>query len=344
MLVRDLGERELLKKLHQYCQKEVVGDDAAILSEVPRQGYQLVVTTDVLVEEVHFSDRTTKPEDVGWRAVAANFSDLVAMGATPVGITVGLGVAGDTPISWVEGVYQGISHYLQKYQTNLVGGDVVRSAQRTLAVTAFGEVLPQRTIRRCHAQPGDAIAITGWHGLSRAGLELLLHPDRGNALSQAQRDLLVSAHQQPQARLDILPILQDILGASWRVAGMDSSDGLADAILQICQFSQVGARLDRQKIPFPEALGQIASSETIWQWILYGGEDFELVLCLPAASARTLVSRLGAAAAMIGEITSEPSVVLSDSSQTYPEQNLCYENSFQHFQSQPINKRSDKLA
>jgi thiamine-monophosphate kinase len=331
MLVRDIGERELLKKLHQYCQQEVIGDDAAILSGVPRRGYQLVVTTDMLVEEVHFSDRTTNPEDVGWRSVAANFSDLAAMGATPVGITVGLGVAGDTPISWVEGVYQGIKNYLQKYQTHLVGGDVVRSSHRTLAITAFGEVLPQRSIRRYHAKPGDAIAITGRHGLSRAGLELLLNPEMGTSLTQPERDLLVSAHQRPQARFDVLPILQEICGESWRVAGMDSSDGLADAVLQICQFSQVGARIDRQKIPSPETLWNIAPSDTIWQWILYGGEDFELVLCLPPASAQTFVSRLGGYAATIGEITSDTRVVLTDSSQTYPEQNLGHESSFQHF-------------
>ncbi|WP_071516772.1 thiamine-phosphate kinase [Geitlerinema sp. PCC 9228] len=335
MLVRDLGERALLQKLHQYGQPEIIGDDAAIVSQVPRGGYHLVVTTDMLVEEVHFSDRTTNPEDVGWRAVAANFSDLAAMGAMPAGMTVGLGVAGETPLTWVEGVYQGISEYLQKYQTPLLGGDVVRSTQRTLAITAFGEVHPQRSIRRFCAQPGDAIAVTGWHGLSRAGLELLLDPQRERSFSQTERNLLVTAHQRPQARFDVLPVLQNLLDDPWRIAGMDSSDGLADAVWQICQLSQVGARLDRQNIPVPEALWQMATPEVVWQWILYGGEDFELVLCLPPARATTLVSQLGAPAAIIGEITSEPGIVLGDSSHSYSEQTLCPSSSFQHFHPPP---------
>ncbi|MEM9767374.1 MAG: AIR synthase related protein, partial [Cyanobacteria bacterium P01_D01_bin.71] len=99
--VADIGELALLRRLQPFCAKNLLGDDAAVLS--PRSQSQ-VITTDVLVDGVHFSDRTTPPKAVGWRAIAANLSDLAAMGALPVGVTVGLALPGDTPVAWIEGV------------------------------------------------------------------------------------------------------------------------------------------------------------------------------------------------------------------------------------------------
>ena len=223
----------------------MVGDDGAILTIAPQQS--LVVTTDVLVDGVHFSDRTTSPFDVGWRAVAANLSDLAAMGAKPVGITVGLSLPGTTEVAWVEAVYQGMSACLEAYKTYLVGGDICRSTVVSLAITAFGEVLPQRAICRHQARPGDAIVVTGWHGLSRGGLELLLDPSLGSVLTTEESQLLIEAHQRPKPRLDVLPYLTAI-PSEIAIAGMDSSDGLRDAIQQICQRSGVGATIERAKI------------------------------------------------------------------------------------------------
>ncbi len=141
LLVKDLGEHGLLERLQRFCPPGVVGDDGAIINTQPDRS--LVVTTDVLVEEVHFSDRTTTAFDVGWRATAANLSDLAAMGATPLGITVGLSLPGEKLVSWVEAVYQGMDACLKIYQTSLVGGDICRSAVASLAITAFGEVIPR---------------------------------------------------------------------------------------------------------------------------------------------------------------------------------------------------------
>ena len=180
-LVKDIGEQGLLKKLQSFCPGEIIGDDGAVLPTHPDK--DLVVTTDVLVDGVHFSDRTTTAFDVGWRAAAANLSDLAAMGAEPLGITVGLSLPGDVLVSWVEDLYQGLTACLQQYDTPIVGGDICRSQVITVAITAFGQVLPHQVIRRSNAQVGDAIVITGLHGLSRAGLELLLHPELGNQLN-----------------------------------------------------------------------------------------------------------------------------------------------------------------
>ena len=132
-----------------------------------------MVNTDVLVDTVHFSDATMSPQDLGWRAAAANLSDLAAMGCSEVlGLTVGLVAPGDTTWSWVEGVYQGLSEALQRYGGSLLGGDCSSGQQRLLAITALGRLGPG-PIRRGDGQPGDWLVSTGPHGLSRLGLALL---------------------------------------------------------------------------------------------------------------------------------------------------------------------------
>lgn len=312
LTVADLGEQGLLAKLHRFCSPNIVGDDAAVVNHSPDQS--LVITTDVLVDGVHFSDRmanpqlhTTSPQDIGWRAAAANLSDLAAMGATPLGITVGLSLPAQTPVHWVESVYEGLKACLERYDTQLWGGDVTRSPIVTLAVTAVGEVPLDRVIRRQNAKVGDRILVTGEHGASRAGLELLLHPQRQKELTPHHGNKLIKAHQRPQPRLDVPPILTEIL-PEFRVGGMDSSDGLADAILQICRASGVGANIDGTLLPIPPEVSQWVDLETAQYWTLYGGEDFELVLTLPPVAATTLQQRLGNSAKIIGEITASNQV------------------------------------
>ncbi|MBH8560632.1 thiamine-phosphate kinase [Nostoc sp. CENA67] len=387
--VKDIGEQGLLERLQRFCPPEMIGDDAAVLVTEPEQS--LVVTTDLLINGVHFSDVTTSPEDTGWRAAAANLSDLAAMGATPLGITVGLGLPGEVSVSWVERLYQGMTECLQKYNTSIVGGDVVRSPVTTLAITAFGQAHPHRIIRRSAAVVGDAIVVTGVHGASHAGLQLLLHPELKQNLNNTEQEALIKAHQRPQPRLDVLPILWEILtphsrtphdgsplksgnpptrlpppfgetprpfgfgsppwtetakmGAAspqWllstpnsplSVAGMDSSDGLADAILQICRASGVGAVLECRQIPLPQAFDHCLTEQQALEYALYGGEDFELVLCLPKELANTLVQKLGQDAAIVGIITAEPKVLLHDQQQKFPDQVLSLSQGFQHFQS-----------
>ena len=328
MEVRELGEKGLLERLQRFCPPDVVGDDAAVLTTQP--GRLLVITTDMLVDGVHFSDRTTSPEDVGWRAAAANLSDLAAMGAVPVGITVALGLPGHVPVNWVERLYQGMTECLQQYETAIVGGDICRSKAIALAITAFGQAQPGRIIRRGAAQRGDSIVVTGVHGASRAGLELLLHPEVGQNLRDTERMALIQAHQRPRPRLDVLPTLWQVVGAR-AIAGMDSSDGLADAIVQLCQASGVGARIERRQILIPDALNSWVSPEQALEWALYGGEDFELVLCLPPESAQVLVQQLGQGAAIVGTITSDPAIQLIDQTGEYPDQVLTLSRGFQHF-------------
>ncbi|MEQ8998081.1 MAG: thiamine-phosphate kinase [Coleofasciculus sp. B1-GNL1-01] len=332
-VIRDIGEQGVLKRLQRFCPSDIVGDDAAIMPN-PEPGQLLVVTTDVLVDGIHFSDRTTSAEDVGWRAVAANLSDLAAMGSSPLGITVGLSLPGDLAVSWVERLYQGMSECLQPYNnTPIVGGDVCQSPVITVSITAFGQVLPQRVMRRSNARVGDAIMVTGVHGASRVGLELLLNPEFGKDLSEKERSRLIQAHQRPKPRLDILPQLWESLASQSPIplTAMDSSDGLADAIAQICRASGVGAVVEWDAIPLPSVLPQLASPEQVWDWVLYGGEDFELVLCLSEPLAQVFVEKLAAGSAIIGSITSGTEVCLTDSTGKYADELLTLSRGFQHF-------------
>lgn len=329
--IRDIGEQALLQRIKRFCPAEAIGDDAALLAVPP--GKSLVVTTDVLVDEIHFSDATTSPVDVGWRAAAANLSDLAAMGASPLGITVGLGLRGDVTLSWVEGFYQGLHDCLHQYRTPIIGGDLCRSPVVTVSITALGQVCPSQAIRRTKARVGDLLVVTGYHGASRGGLELLLHPEMGEQLEESDRRALVRTHQRPQARLDVLPVLQEVweTHALLSIAGMDSSDGLADAVVQICRESGVGAEIDRNLIPIPEALCRMVGSERALEWALYGGEDFELVLCLPREVADGFVRRLGGNAAAIGRIMRDRDAIVIDPRGIASPQTLLLEKGFQHF-------------
>ncbi len=329
--IKDIGEQGLLERLQRFCPPEIIGDDAAVLETAP--GQSLVVTTDVLVDGVHFSNITTSPEDAGWRAAAANLSDLAAMGASPLGITVGLGLPDELRVSWVERLYQGMTECLQKYNTPIVGGDIVRSPVTTLAITAFGQVNPSQIIRRSAAVVGNAIVVTGIHGASHAGLELLLHPELGQNLNNVEKMALIRAHQRPQPRLDVLPILWKILTPNSQLsfAGMDSSDGLADAIIQICRASGVGAVLEYRQIPVPKTFKHWLTESQALAYALYGGEDFELVLCLPQELALTFVQNLGEGAAIVGSITPGSKVLLHDEQKKFPDQVLSLSQGFQHF-------------
>jgi thiamine-monophosphate kinase len=334
--VRDIGEQGLLAKLQSFCPPEIIGDDAAVLTTTPN--HSLVVTTDMLVDGVHFSDVTTSPEDAGWRAAAANLSDLAAMGAFPLGITIGLGLPGDLSVEWVERLYQGMSECLQKYDVPIVGGDIVRSPITTLSITAFGEANPDFIIRRSTAQIGDAIVVTGIHGASRGGLEILLNPQIGQNLKTEDKAALIAAHQRPNPRLDVISILWEIIESQSKIqnpkskiAGMDSSDGLADAVLQICCASGVGAILEQSKIPLPTVFNSWLTPERSLNYALYGGEDFELVLCLPPQTASALVEKLGTGAAIIGKITPGTEVILKHENAKIPNQVLTLSQGFQHF-------------
>ncbi|MGY6529802.1 MAG: thiamine-phosphate kinase [Cyanobacterium sp.] len=331
-LIKDLGEHELLRRLKKYCHPRLVGDDGAILDV--SEGKQLVVTSDMLVENVHFSDRTTPPYMVGWRSVAANLSDLAAMGAYPLGITVALSLSPQTPWSWVESLYEGMKDCLDQFDTTIIGGDLtggtvsaITKWRCAIAITALGEVNPPQKILRNTAKTGDIIVITGNHGLSRAGLEILLSEDKYQSIDEQSRQKLILAHQQPQPRLDLLPLLHEC----HPITGMDSSDGLADAIIQICQQSNRGARIYLDQIFIAPEILKITDAKTALKWTLFGGEDFELVLCLSPEKAQQLINNGITQIKRIGEITEEKKVILINNNNPDSEVLLDVNEIFNHF-------------
>jgi thiamine-monophosphate kinase len=291
----DLGEWSLIERLAAFAPAGQFLDDAALLTPTGT----LVVNTDVLVDGVHFSDATTTPFDVGWRAAAANLSDLAAMGCCEAqGITVGLVAPGLTRWSWVEGVYSGLQACLRRHGGVLLGGDCSSGVQRVLAVTALGSLPSGRSgealpIRRQDGRPGDLLVSSGAHGLSALGLALL------QASAELDRSLLagplieraIARHQRPCPRFDAVRQLQDSrpIETNWRVAGTDSSDGLLAATTAIARASGCRAVLDQRQLPLDPAMAHLPQAE---HWCLNGGEDFELVLALEAGWASALVAEL----------------------------------------------------
>ncbi|MEO1132126.1 MAG: thiamine-phosphate kinase [Cyanobacteria bacterium J06639_1] len=318
--IASLGERGLLDLIRPFCLPGVVGDDAAVMSAPEGQ---LVVTTDVLVDGVHFSDRTTPPHAVGWRAAAANLSDLAAMGAAPLGLTVGLSLPGTTAATWVRELYRGLTGCCHPWSVGIAGGDVTRAHQRFVAITAWGEVPPDRAIWRSRAQPGDWLIATGPHGSSRAGLELLLNSEAIASISSEDRDYLQRAHQYPQPRLDVVSHLPELWQMGGRICGMDTSDGLADAIAQVCEASGVGAIVELDWISTHPALKRTFPDKAL-EWALYGGEDFELMVSLPEAAAKRAIA-LCPGTTRIGTVTAERVTRLSDG------RAIDRETAFQHF-------------
>ncbi len=306
----DLGEWELIRRLGAFAPPGQFADDAALLPST--EDRPLVVNTDVLVEGLHFSETTTAAADVGWRATAANLSDLAAMGCTAVvGITVALVAPAATPWPWVEGVYGGIKEALEAYGGVLLGGDCSGGAQRLLAITALGTwaaeapgaatdanqpgaIASSGPIRRCDGFPGDWLVCTGPHGLSRLGLALLQGELRGGSaalLDPSLRARAIQAHRRPRPRFDAVRALiatrQARLG--WRVGGCDSSDGLAAAAAAIAASSGCAAQLDRDALPLDLAMAGLPQAAA---WCLGGGEDFELVLALEPPWAEALIAAL----------------------------------------------------
>lgn len=366
--VADLGEQGLLQRLQAYCPTGVVGDDGALLQ--PSPGQALVVTTDALVNGVHFSAATTPPHAAGWRAAAANLSDLAAMGALPLGITVALALPGETALDWVESFYQGLRDCCQCSGTAIVGGDLCRSTQLMVSITALGEVPPSLALVRSGARVGDVIVATGLHGASRAGLELLLtplcpspsnvpitppsHPATSPAANPAanpnpalpsptaeQRSAWIQAHQYPQPRLGWVPLLRQVqqdLALDRPLAAMDSSDGLADAVVQLCRASGVGAELYQEQLPQPPGLETWRGAAQALAWTLYGGEDFELVLSVPplvweplqhlAQVARFDLYPLGR---IVAATAGNSTVTLHDRPNLPPTAHLSLDQGFQHF-------------
>ncbi|HEY6003443.1 MAG TPA: thiamine-phosphate kinase [Anaeromyxobacter sp.] len=260
------------------------GDDAAVLRPAP--GEDLVATVDTVVEGVHFDARFA-PEDVGWKALAVNLSDLAAMGARPLWALVALALPAGTRPAAVKRIASGLGACARAYRTAVVGGNVSRARELSLTVTAVGAVPEGRAVLRTGARPGDLVAVTGTLGDAALGLR----PGAPRALASRQK--------RPSPRLAAGRALAGIVRA-----GIDVSDGLAQDLGHVCRASGVGARIGLPDLPLSPAYRRMARRlPDPFAPALSGGEDYELVVAVPPTSlerARAAARRSGTPLTVIG--------------------------------------------
>lgn len=253
-----------------------IGDDAAVLPV--GVGCSLVATTDALVDGTHFRLDWSTPADAGFKAAVANISDLAAMGAEPRWLLVALLAPGTATEELLDGLYAGLREACELHDAVVVGGDTVRGGTLALAVTALGEVRGE-PLRRTGARPGDVLAVTGPLGLAQAGVHVLLAQSPPDVPAEDVRACL-SAHRRPRARVPEGRRLRE-WGAH---AALDLSDGLYSDALRLAEASGVGVEIDADAAPIAPAVRRVeeAMDGDPLETALGGGEDYELLVALPA--------------------------------------------------------------
>ncbi len=306
--VRDIGEFALIERLRGALPPETVasdrltigiGDDAAIWRPTP--GESLVVTTDGLVEGIHFRLDWTDRSSLGHKTLAVNLSDLAAMGAVPRLATLTLGLRGDERVGDLMAFYEGVGALARRTGVVIGGGDIVASPTAlTFHVTALGETRGGRALLRSGARPGDLIAVSGTLGASAAGMRLLTEPYESPRLNATTADALIAAHLRPEPRLALGALLLD-MGAT---AAMDLSDGLFGDLPKVLAASGVSAKLRADALPVAAAARALFPEEWL-ELATRGGEDYEILFtAAPGAFAaiRNAASRIDISLTAIGEI------------------------------------------
>lgn len=247
------------------------GDDAAVLMTLEGP---VVVSTDLLIENRHFRLDWSTATDIGRKAAACNLSDLNAMGGTASVLTLGLGLPGDTPISWVDDFVAGVVLEAGQVGAHVVGGDITAAEQIVISVTVIGRAL--RPVTRSGARPGDVVAVSGDLGLAGAGFAAL---SRGFGSPRAA----VDAHRVPRP-----PYLAGPAGAmAGATAMVDISDGLLADLGHVARLSEVSIDLDLAALEIPSAVATIAEAlgrDSI-AFVLTGGDDYALAATFPSAAA-----------------------------------------------------------
>ena len=288
MTVQELGEHALLARLLARLPRPSAsvlvgpGDDAAVLALARNE--RLVVTTDAVVEGVHFSRAYSSPADIGHRALAVNLSDLAAMAATPRWALLSLVLPGSMRVTDVEGLVDGLAALAKRQGVSVAGGNITRTdGPLVVDVTAGGEAAPRKWLTRSGARVGDEIYVSGSLGGAAAGLEML------KSGSRVEDSGCVARHRRPEPRVRLGVAMGRARAAR---AAMDLSDGLADAVHQVAAASHVGVRLEAALLPID------ACARDWWNQrgadavtaAIAGGDDYELLFAVPAKGAGRLRS------------------------------------------------------
>ena len=301
--ISSLGEFGLIEHLTKNIELQNissvlgVGDDAAIIDH---SGKQTVVTTDLLLEGVHFDLSYTPLRHLGYKSVIANLSDIYAMNAVPTQITLSIGISNRFSLESLDEFYEGVYTACEKYGVDLVGGDTTSSQKGfIISVTAIGEVAPDKFVKRSTAQKDDLLCVSGFLGSAYVGL-LFLEREKKIFMESpgVQPDLegeafVIGKLLKPEARKDLVEFFetQAIVPTSM----IDISDGLSSEILHICRQSNLGCVLYEEKIPVAEEMKKAAFKFEIdpTACALSGGEDYELLFTIPQSDYDKLVLHEG---------------------------------------------------
>ena len=320
MLVKDVGETKLIETLAE----AVAEENAGCVESLRQRGFRLrlpigddaaawdgttgvhILTTDTMVEGVHFNLDQIGWKDLGWRSQAVNLSDVASMGCAPLGSAITLGLRGDLPVEGLVEMYRGMMEACQRHGGAIVGGDIVRSPVFFVTVALEGvsvvytgaDVHADRLLTRDSASVGDKIAVTGSLGCSGGGLRMLTE---GLGFDEETNRHLREAHQRPSPRVD-----QGMALAQYGVAtAIDISDGLVDDLGKLCEASGVAGVIRSERVPADEILRGAYPDD--WLTLaLSGGEDYELLFTAPPDVMDVVEDMLDVPVSVIGEIVEGP--------------------------------------
>ncbi|MGD0142159.1 MAG: thiamine-phosphate kinase [Rhizomicrobium sp.] len=308
------GEFELIARLFAPLARGAPGafgliDDAAVIA--PPAGEELVVTTDALVEGVHFL-RSDPPGTIAKKSLRMNLSDLAAKGATPMAHLLALSLPDWPDLAWLDAFARGLGEDQNTYGISLIGGDTTRTpGPLTLAITALGSIPQGALIRRAGAKPGDRVFVSGTIGDAGGGLALL--KGESATVSAAEREMLIARYREPSPRVALGPALRGIASAA-----LDVSDGLLADLGHIADVSKVRIVVEAARIPLSPALRALWGDDTAARSkAATAGDDYEIAFTAPESSRNAILKaavQTAVAIAEIGRVEEGRGVALLDES------------------------------
>lgn len=301
MKVSELGEFGLIEMISQLIGTPAkdkivlgIGDDATAWRS--DSGVEFA-TIDTLIENVHFTLDTITYQELGWKSLAVNVSDIAAMGGVPLYALVSLGLPSNTDVDEIKRLYEGMLELANECGITIAGGDVVKAPQIVISISVTGKASGDSILKRSAAQPGDQIAVTGYLGTSAAGLKMLFEKSK---FDEETTSLLRKAHQQPQPR-----VLEGLtLVKSGVKSAIDLSDGLMSDLGHICEMSGVGANINIDDVPIHHVVKDCFKESAI-ELALSGGEDYELLFTAKPEIIDKVKQLMTIPITVIGDIISE---------------------------------------
>lgn len=291
MKIRELGEFGFIDRIKEGCLIrsqgiiKAIGDDCAVLKSPDASA--ILLTTDMLVENVHFRCDQTTPFLLGRKSLAVNISDIAGMGGIPKDALVAIAVPGDIDVEFLDELYDGIMSIATEYDINLLGGDTVSSPKNlVISITLMGEAPEDEILYRSGAAAADVIFLTGTVGSSAAGLDIAVEKRRF-----VKKDLLLAAHFDPVPHVKAGRIIAASKAANSLI---DVSDGIVSDLGHICDESGVGAIIEFARVPITELFREYCENYglALEDHALHGGEDYVLLGTAPEKSVRTLEETL----------------------------------------------------